>query len=178
MPYFNAETGAVGLNIYQVREAYPEASIPDGMDYRDCTYYVESPRPEDTTILVAQEEKPAMVNGTLTQQWTLRARAGAELASKAAEDARLAADKIDALWRAADRHTSSYISGVAVGILTIGVLQQKPKALAVTAWSSSVWAEYYRRKTLVTADSIDDHDFRSFGPIPHSVPELQEEVGL
>ena len=57
-------------------------------------------------------------------------------------------------------------------------MQQKPKALAVSAWSSSIWAEYYRRKELVTIDSVDDLDFSSFGAIPHSVPELQAEVGL
>lgn len=88
------------------------------------------------------------------------------------------AAKVDALWRAADSYTSSYISGVAVGILTIGVLQQKPKAMAITAWSSAIWAEYYARKMLVTASSEDNHDFSSFGPMPYSVPELQEEVGL
>lgn len=90
----------------------------------------------------------------------------------------LVATKIEGLWQAADRYTSSYISGVAVGILTLGVLQQKPKALAVTAWSSAIWAEYYARKALVTVDSQDNHDFTGFGPMPHSVPELQAEIGL
>ncbi|EER61568.1 hypothetical protein AcdelDRAFT_0903 [Acidovorax delafieldii 2AN] len=86
--------------------------------------------------------------------------------------------KIEALWQAADKYTSSYISGVAIGILTIGVMQKKPKALAVSAWSSSVWTEYYVRKALVTSNSADNHDFSSFGPIPYSVPELQAEAGL
>jgi hypothetical protein len=86
--------------------------------------------------------------------------------------------KLDALWRSADAYTSSYISGVAIGLLTIGTLQRLPKALSVTAWSSSVWDEYYRRKALVTATSEDDLDFSSFGPMPHSVPELREELGL
>lgn len=90
---------------------------------------------------------------------------------------KIVAGKIDALWAAADRYTSGYISGVAVGILTIGVMQQMPKALAVAAWSSAIWAEYYARKARVTVDSADDHDFSGFGPIPHSVPELQAEVG-
>jgi len=67
---------------------------------------------------------------------------------------------------------------VAIGILTIGVMQQLPKAMAVSAWSASVWAEYYTRKALVTHDSVDNLDFSSFGPIPYSVPELQAEVGL
>lgn len=93
-------------------------------------------------------------------------------------DAKLVQTKIEALWVAADKYTSSYISGVAIGILTIGVLQQKPKALAVSSWSSAIWTEYYTRKSLITLTSQDNHDFSSFGPMPYSVPELQEEVGL
>lgn len=96
----------------------------------------------------------------------------------AATETQILNNKIEALWAAADKYTSGYISGVAIGILTIGVLQQKPKALAVSAWSSQVWAEYYERKALVTITSVDDLDFSVFGPIPHSVPELQSEVGL
>lgn len=94
------------------------------------------------------------------------------------ELAKIVEAKIEALWQSADRYTSSYISGVAIGILAIGVMQQKPKALAVSAWSSSIWTEYYARKATVTADSVDNHDLSIFGPIPHSVPELQAEVGL
>lgn len=86
--------------------------------------------------------------------------------------------KTDALWRAADAYTSGYISGVAIGLLTLGVLQAKPKALAVTAWSSSVWDEYYARKALITATSTDNLDFSMFGPMPYSVPELREELGM
>ena len=93
-------------------------------------------------------------------------------------EAQRVAEKIEALWQAADRYTSGYISGVAIGILTIGVMQQLPKAMAVTAWSGAIWAEYYARRALVTATSEDNHDFSSFGPIPYSVPELQAEVGL
>lgn len=87
-------------------------------------------------------------------------------------------DKIDRLWQAANAYTSSYINGLAVGLLTMGAMQQKPKSLAVVAWSSSVWDAYYERKALVTADSIDDLDFSMFGPMPHSVPELRGELGL
>jgi len=86
--------------------------------------------------------------------------------------------KIDTLWSAANAVVSGSISGVALSLLTIGVLQSKPKALAVAGWSKSIWTEYYVRKALVTADSTDDLDFSSFGPMPHTVPELQEEIGL
>ena len=88
------------------------------------------------------------------------------------------AEKIDVLWSAADRYVNSYISGVAIGLLTLGVVQAKPKALAVTAWSSAVWDAYYTRKAAVTATSADDLDFSTFGPMPHTVPELRSELGL
>ena len=136
----------------------------------------------DHIAQTAIEVAPMQIDGVWTQQWQiidlLPEQVAANQAAKTANDARLVAEKIEALWQAADRYTSSYISGVAIGILTIGVMQQKPKALAVSTWSSAVWAEYYARKALVTATSVDNHDFSSFGPIPHSVPELQAEVGL
>ena len=88
------------------------------------------------------------------------------------------AAKVQALWSAADNYTSGYISGVAIGLLTIGVIQGKPKALAVTAWSSGIWGDYYGRKALVSEVSVDDLDFAGHGAIPHSVPELQAELGL
>ena len=90
----------------------------------------------------------------------------------------LIAEKTEVLWQAADRYTTGHISGVAIGILTIGVLAGGPKALAVSAWSAAIWTEYYRRKAALTADSADDHDFSGFGPMPHSVPEMQAEVGM
>ena len=99
-------------------------------------------------------------------------------AEQAERDAATVAAKIERLWAAADAYTSSYISGVAVGLLTIGVLQSLPKALAVSAWSSGVWDTYYSRKALVTPESTLDLDYSSHGPIPYTVPELREELGL
>lgn len=95
-----------------------------------------------------------------------------------ADTLKLIDGKVDALWRAADNYTSSFISGVAVGILTLGVLAGKPKCLAVAAWSGSIWVEYYARKSQITSTSLDDHDFSSYGPIPYTIPELQVEVGM
>lgn len=178
MPYINTKTNTLDLNIYQVREAHPEASIPEGADYGDYRWYVLADRPADTAMQVAQESQPTVINGVLTQQWVMRDMTPAEAAAKSADGARVVANKIDALWRAADKYTSSYISGVAIGILTIGVMQAKPKALSISAWSKSVWAEYYVRKALVTTDSVDNLNFASFGAMPHSIPELQAEAGL
>jgi hypothetical protein len=50
--------------------------------------------------------------------------------------------------------------------------------LAVSAWSSAVWDDYYARKALVTVSSVDNLDFSSHGPMPHSVPELRAELGI
>ena len=90
----------------------------------------------------------------------------------------LVADSIEALWQAADKYVTDFISGVAIGILTIGVIQGKPKALAVTAWSNAVWSDYYARKALVEGGAVPNLDFSTHGPIPHTIPELQDEIGL
>ena len=127
----------------------------------------------------------ALVTGTLPDalEWAARINAvqmdaGQVAAWQAAQDAAAVAAKIDRLWAAADGYTSGYISGVAIGLLTIGVLQLKSKALAVSAWSSAVWDDYYARKALVTASSVENLDFSSHGPMPHSVPELRAELGM
>lgn len=127
----------------------------------------------------------ALVTGSLPDalDWAARINAvqmdaGQVAAWQAAQDAAAVAAKIDRLWAAADAYTSSHISGVAIGLLTIGVMQGKPKALAVSAWSSAVWDDYYARKVLVTASSVENLDFSSHGPMPHSVPELRAEMGM
>ena len=127
----------------------------------------------------------ALVTGSLPDalDWAARINAvqmdAQQVAAwQAAQDAATVAAKIDRLWAAADAYTSSYISGVAIGLLTIGVMQSKPKALAVSAWSSAVWDDYYARKALVTASSVETLDFSSHGPMPHSVPELRAELGV
>lgn len=119
-----------------------------------------------------------LIDGKWRYKWTVRYLTQEELAAAISEKKAALAQKIETLWQSANNYTSSYISGVAIGLLTIGTLQQLPKALAVTAWSSAVWDEYYRRKALVTATSEDDLDFSAFGPMPYSVPELREELGL
>ena len=85
------------------------------------------------------------------------------------------ADNLQALWQSATDYQERYISGAAIGLLTIGVIQGKPKSVAVMAWINSVWAIYYQRKPAVTADHVDA-DFSSAGPMPYNVPELQDEV--
>jgi len=81
------------------------------------------------------------------------------------------------LWEAASAWERRNISGVALSLLTLGVAQQKPKALAIAAWSNHLWNDtYYPRKALISLDTEPDCDFSSAGDMPFSVPELSAEV--
>jgi len=86
--------------------------------------------------------------------------------------------KYDYLWKAANDFQSGQISGAAIGLLTIGVLAQKPKCTAVQAWIKSVWVEYYTRKAGVDLQNNVNLDFSVCGNIPYTVPELMEEVSI
>lgn len=167
-----------------IRTLYPNTSFPSPFTPPEGYAYVfPSPPQYDPKLQIATETTPIQTSkGHWEQAWVITDKSAEQLAAEAASqaiaDAQLIESKRASLWAAADKYTSNYISGVAVGLLTMGVMQQKPKALAVTAWSSSIWDAYYQRKALITPTSIDDHDFSSFGPIPHSVPELRAELGL
>lgn len=138
------------FSVFEVVEEYPPLE-PDHRHSEEWTYRVE--------------------NGAVVRTWGQRPIPMEERAQ------RLQANE-ETLWRAADAYQTRYISGVAIGLLTIGVLQQKPVALAIQAWSATVWDEYYRRKALLTYDGAVDGDFTACGPMPHSVPELRAELGL
>lgn len=185
--WINEETLKTYKFVHEVRADFTEVSLPPALTDETLAGIgvlpVEQTAPTYNPVTQsATELPPALVGGKWKQQWEVmdlpQEQVDANIAAQAAAEQATVNAKVEALWTAADKYTSNYISGVAIGILTIGVLQQKPKALAVSAWSSSVWAEYYARKALVTVTSEDNHDFSSFGPVPHTVPELQTEVGL
>ncbi len=81
----------------------------------------------------------------------------------------------ETLWQSATAYQEQFISGAAVGLLVIGVLQQKPKALAVMQWVQTVWNLYYVRKAMLPT-APPDVSFSIVGPMPYSVPELQTEI--
>lgn len=90
---------------------------------------------------------------------------------------RMRQGNLAALWQAAHDYEYGYISGSAVGIVTLGVLGAKPKCLAVQAWIKSVWDLYYARKPAVAWQSDPNLlDFSACGDMPHSVPDLIAEV--
>jgi len=87
------------------------------------------------------------------------------------------AAKYQRLWEAASAWEKKFISGVGLSILSLGVAQGKPKAVAVAQWSSNLWMNlYYPRKAAVCLDSEPDCDFSAAGDMPYSVPELSAEV--
>lgn len=81
-----------------------------------------------------------------------------------------------ALWTAADSYINAEINGVGLSMLSTGVNQQKPKAIAVAKWTDSIWTEYYLRKATITADTQVNLDFSMFGAKPYTVLELREEI--
>lgn len=87
-------------------------------------------------------------------------------------------EKCEALWQAAHEYEYLRISGSAIGMLVLGVLQGKPKCVAVQSWIQSIWNLYYQRKVLVTVMDEPNLDFSSCGEIPYTVPELMEELGF
>ena len=86
---------------------------------------------------------------------------------------------IRALWQSAHDYEYEQISGSAIGLLAIGIIQAKPKCLAVEAWIQSIWTLYYQRKAVMTnvlpAGSLD---FSSCGLMPYTVPEIMIEMGV
>lgn len=142
----------------------------------------EDQRSEFYVFPVREEYPPLEPHFRHCEEWTYRVENGEVVRTwgqreipKEERDQRLSKN-IDSLWRAADAYVASYISGVAIGLLTIGVLQQKPKALAIQAWTAAIWDEYYARKAGLTYDGVVNADFTSCGPMPYSVPELRQEV--
>jgi hypothetical protein len=90
------------------------------------------------------------------------------------------AENQEALWQAATAYEQSYISGSAVGDLTIGVIQRLPKSMEIKFWIENIWMNhYYPRKSVVPSNRMltnEEKDFSLVGPMPYSVPELVEEV--
>ena len=84
---------------------------------------------------------------------------------------------VASLWQAAHDYEYQQISGTATGLLAIGVLKQRPVALAIQNWVLSIWNLYYQRKASVTELSDPTLcDFSVCGPMPHSIPELMSDV--
>ena len=185
MNYINTTTGEYPVSEAQIRLAYPNTSFPVPFQApKEYAVVFQAPQPTfDVLTQSVREVTPVLTNkGHYEQAWEVIAL-DAETVSlnqeaKEVADTKLIAERVETLWQAANRYVTGYISGVAIGILTIGVIQGKPKALAVTAWSNAIWSDYYARKELITSNEQPNLDFSSHGSMPHTVPELQVESGM
>ena len=174
---FYSTPSQFGLTFDQVRKMFPQLSLRSNGEIQseELNSYQPAPTPDyDPATHCVCEVAPA--GGV--QQWALRELSDAEKQAWCATQDLQSSAKIDALWQATDTYIARYISGVAIGILTLGVAQMKPKALRVSEWTQAIWDEYYIRKSAITATSIDNHDYSLFGPVPHDVRELKDELGL
>ena len=115
-------------------------------------------------------------NGVVTEQYLPDTPMDATTLSEVT--AKAIAENNEKLWKAAYEYEFSRISGVAIGLLALGVAQNKPKCLAVAAWSAGLWnMNYYPRKSaMVAVPDPSVFDFSNVGEMPHSVPELSAEV--
>lgn len=89
-------------------------------------------------------------------------------------------DFLEKTWVAADAYERSFISGSAIGLVTKGVIENKPIAKAIALWQKSIWTVYYTRKAELQSGSIPFNclDYSVCGPMPKSIPELMEEVSF
>lgn len=133
--------------------------------------YVEASQPAFDPMTQRVEAALPVVDSKYTTVWQIVALNAATIAAKQAE---AESRRIASLWQAAHDLEYAAISGSAIGLITMGVLQAKPKCLTVQGWIKSIWTEYYTRK----ATASSDYDFSGAGPCPHTVPELMVELGL
>lgn len=166
----------------EIRSENPDTSYPVPFPVPEGYAIVfDAPQPSyDPYSQIVQQVEPLLTDkGHYEQQWIVVDLTGEALASaqerKVQDEASREAQRIQSLWQAAHDYEMTAISGSAVGLLTVGVLQSKPKAIAVQQWISNLWTDYYNRK----ADSSNtNYDFSNNGTCPYSVPEIREELGL
>ena len=180
MNYINTTTLAQ-LSESEIRALNPNTSFPSPfLEPEGYAFIFPAPQPtHDPITQRVQAIAPELTTlGHWEQRWGVVAldaeavavnEAAALVQASAAESAR-----IEVIWQGAYDYEFAQISGVAIGMLVLGVLQSKPKALAVKGWSQAIWTEYYTRK----ANGSSDTSYTALGDCPHSVPELMVELGL
>lgn len=180
MKYINTESLLVHSE-QEIRSLYSNTSFgvpfiaPD-----EYSLIFTIPKPVfDPITQSIQESAPTLTQkGHWEESWVIQ-ELPLDIVEKNNQEALLAsqkaeADRIASLWASAHDYEFQQVSGSAIGLLAIGVMQGLPKCLAVQSWIKSIWTLYYTRK----ATGSTDVDFSSIGDCPHSVPELMQELGL
>jgi hypothetical protein len=125
----------------------------------------------DMATQVIEEGPVVLIDGDWHKSWNIVDKTAESLAAEAASRETI---RIASLWQAAHDKEYEAISGSAIGLIAMGVLQGKPKCAAVQNWIKALWSEYYARK----ASGSDNLDFSIAGECPHTVPELMSELNI
>lgn len=176
--YIKLDTLQYPVSEIEIRASNPNTSFPQPFNPDGYAVVFATPQPAyDQYSQKCTEQAPELTDkGTWQQVWLITDMTGEELevgrVRKATDEAKAEAVRVDALWQAAHDKEFQAISGSAIGMLSIGGSQAKPKCVAVQNWIMSFWTEYYTRK----ANGSTDTDYSMFGEMPYSVPELIAEV--
>ena len=179
--YIRLDDNQYPLSERDIRSAFPNTSFPQPFNPEGYAWVFPVPQPTfDQYSQKCLEQPPELTDkGTWQQVWEVQDLTSEELeaaqARKAADEAAKEAARIASLWQAAHNKEFSAISGSAIGLLALGVLQQKPKCTDVQNWIQTLWNGpdgYYSR---VESGSTDT-DYSNIGDMPYRVPELITEV--
>lgn len=79
-----------------------------------------------------------------------------------------------------DNYLSIRLNSSGSALVTIGILQGKPKCLLVKDWVKALYIDYYTRNLTLQANpaSTPNLDFSNNGELPVTIPELMAEVGI
>lgn len=177
--YINTATNQI-VSEQEIRNSLPNVSFATPFNPEGYAVIFPSPQPEYNQYTQMCFEIPPVLSskGQYEQQWEVSELTGEDLAAglerQAADSQVKEAARVAALWQSAHDYEYKEISGSAVGLLAMGVLQGKPKCAAVQSWIQSIWDEYYTRR----AGTSIDTDYSVCGTIPHTIPELMAELSV
>jgi hypothetical protein len=178
MAYIDLETLEYPLSERDIRSANPDTSfgIPFAPDGYAVVFPYPTPSFDQYTQYVREIEPELTVKGHWEQRFEVIDLAAEELqislARKVVDEAKANEVRVASLWQAAHDYEYKQISGSAVGLLTLGIINSKPKCVAVQDWIQAIWTEYYTRK----ANGSSNFDFSTVGECPFTIPELMEEL--
>lgn len=178
--YIEEATGRYPVSESQIKAENRQVSFPKLFRPPEGFELVfPAPAPTyDPITQYAREIAPKLINGHYEQDYEVVALDAETVAANQAKEveriAKIESDRIQALWQGAHDYEYAQVSGSAIGLLAMGVMQAKPKCIAVQNWIKAIWTEYYTRK----AGTSTDYDFSIAGTCPHTVPELMAELGL
>lgn len=181
MPYLELATNRYPVSESQIKSENPQVSFPRPFVAPEgyaLVFPAPAPAHDPITQYVHEIAPVLTVLGHYEQAYAVLALDDATIAVNQAKEveriAKIEADRIASLWQSAHDYEYAQVSGSAIGLLAMGVMQGKPKCIAVQNWIKGIWTEYYIRK----AGTSTNYDFSAMGACPYSVPELMAELGL